>query len=58
LGSEDTEDVPVALKDFLVEKAYPAITDAHGLGGPVIDVFAVEEVVLEFLLRTRSGVLS
>jgi hypothetical protein len=50
--------VPVALKDFLVEKAYPAITDAHGLGGPVIDVFAVEEVVLEFLLRTRSGVLS
>ena len=52
---QDTEDVPVALEDFLVEEAYPAITDAHGLGGPVIDVFAVEKVVLEFLLRDQIG---
>jgi hypothetical protein len=50
--------VPIALKDFLVEEAYAAIADAHGLGGPVIDVFALEEVVLEFLLRDQIGAAS
>ena len=42
--------MPIALEDFLLEKTYPAIADAHGLGRPVIDVFALEKVVLEFLL--------
>jgi len=51
LGSEDAEDVPVSLEDVFVEEANAAIADAHGIGRPVIDVFAVEEIVLEFLLR-------
>jgi len=55
LGAQDSEDAPVAVEDFLVEEAYPAVTDPHGLGGPVIDVFAVEKVVLEFLLRHQIG---
>jgi hypothetical protein len=50
LGSEDAEDVPVALEDVFVEEAYAAIADAHSIGGPVIHVFSVEEIVLEFLL--------
>jgi len=32
LGSEDSEDVPVALEDVLVEEAYCAIADAHRIG--------------------------
>jgi hypothetical protein len=50
LGTEDSEDVPVALEDVFVEEANPAIADAHGIGRPVINVFALEEIVLEFLL--------
>jgi len=55
LGSKDSEDVPVSLEDVLVEEAYPAIADAHGIGGPVINVLAVEEIVLEFLLGDQVG---
>jgi len=55
LGSEDSEDVPVSLEDVLVEKAYPAIADPHGIGGPVINVFPLEEIVLEFLLGDQIG---
>ena len=55
LGSEDSEDVPVSLEDVFVEEAYPAIADAHGIGGPVINVLAVEEIVLEFLLGDQVG---
>jgi hypothetical protein len=55
LGSEDSEDVPVSLEDVFVEEAYAAIADPHGIGRPVIDVFAVEEVVLEFLLGDQVG---
>jgi hypothetical protein len=36
------------LEDVLVEEANPAIADPHGIGGPVIDVLSVEEIVLEF----------
>jgi hypothetical protein len=53
LGSQDPEDVPVALKDVLVDELDAAIADAHGLGGPLADVPAVEEAVLEFLLGDR-----
>jgi len=38
LGSEDTEEVPIAVEDVLVEEAYAAIADAHGLGGPLINI--------------------
>ncbi len=55
LGSEDSEDVPVSLEDVFVEEAYPAIADAHGIGGPVINVLPVEEIVLEFLLSDQIG---
>ena len=55
LGSEDSEDVPVSLEDVFVEEANPAIADAHGIGGPVINVFPVEEIVLEFLLSDQIG---
>ncbi len=55
LGSEDAEDVPVSLEDVFEEEANSAIADAHGIGGPVIDVFPVEEVVLEFLLSDQIG---
>jgi hypothetical protein len=55
LGSEDSEDVPVSLEDVFVEEAYAAIADAHGIGGPVINVLSVEEIVLEFLLRDQVG---
>jgi hypothetical protein len=55
LGSEDSEDVPIALEDVFIAEAYAAIADAHGIGRPVIDVFAVEEVVLEFLLGDQVG---
>ena len=55
LGSEDSEDVPVSLEDMFVEEAYPAIADPHGIGGPVIDVFPLEEIVLEFLFGDLIG---
>ena len=58
LGSEDSEDVPIALEDVFIAEAYAAIADPHGIGRPVIDVFAVEEVVLEFLLGDQIGGLA
>jgi hypothetical protein len=42
--------VPIALKHVDVEKANPAVANSHGLGRPVIDVFSLEEIFLEFLL--------
>jgi hypothetical protein len=58
LGTEDSEDVPVALEDVLVEEAYPAIADPHGIGRPVISVFPVEEIVLKLLLANEIGRLA
>jgi hypothetical protein len=55
LGSEDSEDVPVALEDVFVEEANAAIADTHGIGGPMINVLPVEEIVLEFLLGDQIG---
>jgi hypothetical protein len=55
LGTEDTEDVPVTLEDVFEEEANAAIADAHGIGGPVIDVLAVEEIILEFLFSDQIG---
>jgi hypothetical protein len=55
LGTEDSEDVPVSLEDMFEEEADPAIADTHGIGGPVIDVLAVEEIFLEFLLGDQVG---
>jgi hypothetical protein len=58
LGSEDSEDVPVPLEDVLVEEAYAAIADPHGIGRPVISVFPLEEIVLELLLANEIGRLA
>ena len=55
LGSEDSEDVPVSLEDVFVEEANAAIADAHRIGGPVISVLPLEEIVLEFLLGDLIG---
>jgi hypothetical protein len=55
LGTEDSEDVPVSLEDVFEEEADAAIADAHGIGGPVIDVLSVKEIVLEFLLGDQIG---
>jgi hypothetical protein len=49
LGSEDSEDVPVSLKDMLEKEAYAAIANPHGIGGPLIDVFPLKEIILKFL---------
>ena len=58
LGSEDSENVPVALEDVLIEEAYPAIADPHSIGRPLISVFPVEEIVLKFLLANEIGRLA
>jgi hypothetical protein len=55
LGSKDSKDAPIAIEDFLVKETNSAITDTHGFGGPVIDVFALQEILLEFLLRNQIG---
>ena len=47
--------MPIALKDVNVEKANPAVADAHGLGGPAINIFTLQEILLEFLLRNQIG---
>ena len=47
--------MPIALEDVYVEEAYPAVADPHGLGGPVIDVFSLQEIFLEFLLGDQIG---
>jgi hypothetical protein len=55
LGTEDSEDVPVSLEDVFEEEADAAIADPHGIGGPVIDVLSVEEIVLKFLFGDQIG---
>ena len=55
LGTENSKDVPVSLEDVFVEEANPAIADPHGIGRPVINVFALEEIVLELLLGDEIG---
>jgi len=49
LGSEDSEDVPVALEYFFKKEAYAAIAYPHGVGSPLIDVFPLKEIILKFL---------
>jgi hypothetical protein len=47
LRAHERQGVPVALEDVLIEEADGTVADAHGRGGEAIDVFAVEEVVLQ-----------
>ena len=55
LRTQEREGVPVALEDVLGEEADATIADAHGSGGKAIDVFAVQEVMLQFLFRDAVG---
>ncbi len=47
--------MPVPLEGMLIEEADTAIADTHGFGGPFTDIFAVEEVVLEFPFGDEVG---
>lgn len=55
LGPQDIERVPLALQDVQEKESDPAIADPHGVRGPVIDVLAAEEVVLQFLFGNAIG---
>ena len=50
--------MPVALHDMKVEKLDGAVTDAHGVGLPFVDVLAMNEVPLKFLLGDLVGLLA
>jgi hypothetical protein len=47
----ECEGVPVTLEDVLREEAKATGADAHGRWGKTVDVFPVQEVVLQFLCR-------
>ena len=53
LGAQDRENVPIAGQNIDIEKANAAVTDAHGLGRPAVDVFPVEEVLLQVGFRNQ-----
>jgi hypothetical protein len=42
--------MPVAFEDVLIKEANPAVAEAHGRGGKVVDIFAVQET--EFSVRS------
>ena len=46
----DLEQMPAALHDMKVERLDGAVTDAHGVGLPFVDVLAMNEIPLKFLL--------
>lgn len=53
LGAKDIEDMPVVLQDIGVKEPDAAVTDAHGLGRPKIDIFSMEEVILQFVFADQ-----
>lgn len=55
LRAYEREGSPIALADVLVEEADTTVAEAHGGGGEAIDVFAVEEGVLQLLCRDTVG---
>jgi hypothetical protein len=55
LGAQDGEDAPIAFEDINIEKANAAVADAQGLGSPAVDVFALQEVLLEFGIGDEIG---
>ena len=48
--------MPIAFEDVLREEADAAVADAHGRWGEAIDVFAVQEGVLQFLFSNSDVV--
>jgi hypothetical protein len=55
LRTQECKDVPVAREDVLIEKADATGADTHGRGGEAVDIFPVQEVVLDFLFRDAVG---
>ena len=55
LGAKDIEDMPVVLQDVGEEEPDAAVTDAHGFWRPVIDIFSMEEVILQFFFAGKFG---
>ncbi len=49
------EELPVPLQHLDEVEANPAVADAHGVGGPAIDILAVQEVGFQFRLGDRLG---
>ena len=47
LRPNQRQSVPIPLEDVLIEEADATVADAHGSWGEAIDVFAVQEGVLE-----------
>ena len=57
LSSEEPRDVPISFEDVLKKEADPAVADAHRIGRPLVDVFAMEEILLELFLAHAIGSL-
>ena len=55
LRTQEREGVPVTLEDVLIEEADTTGAEAHGRWGKAIDVFAVQEGVLQLLFRDAVG---
>ena len=55
LRAHERQSGPVTLQDVLIEEADTTIAEAHGRGGEVVDVFAVQEVPLQLLFRDAVG---
>jgi hypothetical protein len=55
LRTQECKGVPVALEDVLREKADATVADTHGRWGEAVDIFPVQEGVLEFLCRDAVG---
>jgi hypothetical protein len=55
LRAQEREGVPVALEDVLIEKAAATGADTHGGWGEAVDVFPVQEVVLQLLCGEQVG---
>jgi len=53
--TQEREGVPVALEDVLIEETDATIADTHRRGGEAVDVFPVQEVVLQFLFSNAVG---
>ena len=51
LGSNEVEGLPCAPEDVMVEESDATVTDTHGTGRESIDIFSVQQVLLEFLFR-------
>jgi len=57
LGAQDGKNVPVARQHMDVEKTNAAVADAHRFGRPAVDVFTMEEVLLELGFADQIGSL-